>query len=78
LIHFLRVGEWKMDKYCESIAHYLKNNPKVAEFWKQNYSEWCKMTEPRQPQPAETTADKSLVDNKAGGPEIDKAATICS
>jgi len=27
LIHFLRVGEWKMDKYCESIARYLKDNP---------------------------------------------------
>jgi len=58
LIHFLKVGEWKMDKYCESITHYLKNNPKEVEFWKQNYSEVCKTTEPRQPQPAETTADE--------------------
>jgi len=30
LIHFLRVGEWKIYKYCESIPHYLKDNPKEA------------------------------------------------
>jgi len=63
LIHFLRVGEWKMDKYCESIAHYLNNNPEEAEFWKQNYSEWCKTAKPRQPQTAETATDESLVDD---------------
>jgi len=63
LIHFLRVGEWKIDKYCESIARYLKDNPEEAKFWKQNYAEWCNTTEPRQPQPAETDADESLVDD---------------
>jgi len=63
-----------MDKHCESITRYLKNNPKEAEFWKQNYSEWCKTLEPRQPQTAKTTADKSLVDDDTSGPEIDKAA----
>jgi len=31
LIHFLRVGEWKMDKYCDSIACYLKDNPEEVE-----------------------------------------------
>jgi len=61
-------------KYCESIARYLKDNPKEAEFWKQNYSEWCKTTEPRQPQPAETTADELLVDDNTSGPEINDAA----
>jgi len=74
LIHFLRVGEWKMDNYCDSIAHYLKNNPKEAEFWKQNYSEWCKRTKPRQPQPAKTAADKLLVDDDASGPQINNVA----
>jgi len=74
LIHFLRVGEWKMDKYCESIACYLKNNPKEAEFWKQNYSEWCKTAEPRQPETAETATDELLVDDNTGGPEINEAA----
>jgi len=73
LMHFLRVGEWKMDKHCESITCYLKNNPKEAEFWKQNYSEWCKMAEPRQPETAETAADKLLVDDNTGGPEINEA-----
>jgi len=74
LMHFLRVGEWKMDKHCESIACYLKNNPKEAEFWKQNYSEWCKTAKPRQPETAETAADKSLVDDYTRGPEINEAA----
>jgi len=74
LIHFLRVGEWKMDKYCESIACYLNNNPEEAEFWKQNYSEWCKTAKPRQPETAKTATDKLLVDNNTSGPEIDKAA----
>jgi len=74
LMHFLRVGEWKIDKHCESIARYLKNNPEEAEFWKQNYSDWSKTAEPRQPATAETAADESLVDDDTGGPEIDEAA----
>jgi len=41
LIHFLRMGESKMDRHCEAIACYLKEHPKEAKFWKQNYAEWC-------------------------------------
>jgi len=72
LIHFLRVGKWKIDKYCEPIARYLNYNPEEAKFWRQNYLEWCKTT--RQQQPAEIATNKSLVDNNTSGPEIDDSA----